>query len=131
MTPNADEGTRIDRWLWAIRLFKTRQIAAAAVKGGKVTLNGDRPKPAKLVRVGDELVVTKEGYRHHIKVLITGEKRVSAPIAATMYEESDASVAAREERSAQMKAANLGMVRGDGRPTKRDRRLLDDLKRGG
>lgn len=101
------------------------------MKGGKVTLNGDRPKPAKLVRVGDELVVTKEGYRHHIKVLITGEKRVSAPIAATMYEESDASVAAREERSAQMKAANLGMVRGDGRPTKRDRRLLDDLKRGG
>ncbi len=131
MTQNADDGTRIDRWLWAIRLFKTRQIAAAAVKGGKVTLNGQRPKAAKLVHVGDSLVVTKEGYRHHIEVLKTGEKRVSATIAATMYQESEESLAAREERAATIKAANLGMVRGDGRPTKRDRRLLDDLKRGG
>jgi len=131
MTQNPDDSVRIDRWLWAIRLFKTRQIAAAAVKGGKVTLNGQRPKPAKSVKPGDELVVTKEGYRHHIRVLVTGEKRVSATVAVTMYEESEASVAEREEQAARRRAANLGVVRGDGRPTKRDRRLLDDLKRGG
>lgn len=129
MSQKSDEGLRVDRWLWAIRLFKTRQLASTAIKGGKVSLNGQRPKPSRLVHPGDELIVTKEGFRYHIRVTGLADKRVSAPIAATLYEESEQSIAARADRAAQMKAGRLGMVQSEGRPTKRNRRILDDFKR--
>lgn len=126
---NETDSVRIDKWLWAARFFKTRQLAAAAVKGGRVSLNGDRPKPAKAVQVGDELVITREALRYHVTVLKTGDRRVSAPLAQQMYEESAESIAAREERTAQIKAARIGMVRSEGRPTKRERRDLDRFRR--
>ncbi len=124
-----EELIRIDKWLWAARFFKTRQLAATAVKGGRVSLNGDRPKPAKAVHLGDALVITKESLRYHITVLELRDKRVSAPLAQAMYEESAASISARETRSAELKAGRIGMVRSDGRPTKRERRDLDRFKR--
>lgn len=123
-------GVRIDRWLWATRFFKTRQLAAGAVKGGKVSLNGDRPKPAKLVHIGDSVVVTRDSFRFELVVLKLGEKRVSAPLAQAMYEESTQSIAAREQRAAEIKANNQFTIRTEGRPTKRDRRLIDRFHRG-
>jgi len=129
MTQNPDEVVRIDRWLWAIRMFKTRQQAASAIKGGKVSLNGERPKPSKGVRLGDTVEVRKEAFRYELKVLKLGEKRVAAPIAQSMYQESEKSIADREDKAVHMKAMNAMYGRTEGRPTKRDRRILDRFRR--
>jgi ribosome-associated heat shock protein Hsp15 len=88
---------RVDRWLWAARLFKTRGAATEAVLGGRVHVNGVRVKPAKAVRTGDRLEVTVAGARRELVVLDVAEKRGSAAVAATLYEETPASVARREE----------------------------------
>ena len=120
---------RVDRWLWAARLFKTRGAATEAVLGGRVHVNGVRVKPAKAVRTGDRLEVTVAGARRELVVLDVAEKRGPAAVAATLYEETPASVARREElalvrRQARPLGADLGA-----RPTKRDRRRLDALRR--
>ena len=120
---------RVDRWLWAARLFKTRSAASEAVVGGRVHVNGVRVKPAKGIRAGDRLEVTVAHARRELTVLALAEKRGSAAVAATLYEESPESIRRREElalerRQARPLGADLGA-----RPTKRDRRRLDALRR--
>jgi ribosome-associated heat shock protein Hsp15 len=123
----AVERTRIDRWLWAARFFKTRSLATEAVQGGRIRLNGERPKPARDVCVGDTVEVRVGEVRWTVVVQGVAEKRGSAKIAATLYDETEASVAERERAAAERKAS----PRLDGpRPTKLDRRRMEALRRG-
>lgn len=115
---------RIDRWLWTSRLLKTRALAAEAVRGGRVHLNGQAVRPSKEVAPGDELEITVGQLRRTVIVRGTAERRVSAAAAAALYDETPESIAAREHAAELRRLAgpapNLG-----GRPTKRDRRRYE------
>jgi len=129
MSSNSDaEAFRIDKWLWAARLFKTRALATIAVAGGKVHLNGARTKPAKHVKVGDTLSVRRGDDELILSVLALSARRGPASIAATLYEETSESRSARAERAAQ-RALMPAAPRADTRPSKRDRRALTRLTR--
>jgi ribosome-associated heat shock protein Hsp15 len=120
---------RVDRWLWAARFFKTRGAATGAVLGGRVHVNGERVKPAKDVRPGDRLEVTVGDVRRTVVVRELAEKRGSATVAATLYEETPESIALREQRVTERRLARpLGADLG-ARPTKQDRRRLEALRR--
>jgi len=121
---------RLDKWLWAARFFKTRSAAATAVDGGKIDVNGDRAKRARLVQVGDVIVLRRPPYEHHVVVRGLSELRGPAKEAATLYDETPESRAAREKLAYQMKNAPVLTFQGVGRPTKRDRRVIERLKRG-
>jgi ribosome-associated heat shock protein Hsp15 len=116
---------RIDKWLWAARFYKTRSVAQTAVEGGKVKLNGERVKPAKDVRAGDRLDLNIAMQDWTIAVLALSDKRGPASVAQTLYAESAESVARRAEQSALRKLAAEPSQERIGRPTKRERRLLD------
>ncbi len=116
---------RIDKWLWAARFFKTRSIAVEAIAGGKITINGDRPKPAREVKVGDELWLRLGPYEHTVMVRAVSEARGPASQAALLYEETPESKAARERHAWTLKHAAPVMDPGEGRPTKKDRRDLE------
>jgi ribosome-associated heat shock protein Hsp15 len=123
------DGVRLDRWLWAARFAKTRSAATEAVLGGRVHVNGVRVKPAREVRTGDRIEVSIGEVRRTVVVLAVAEKRGPASVAATLYEETPESVALREQRSAERRLAQpLGADLGV-RPTKRDRRRLEALRR--
>jgi ribosome-associated heat shock protein Hsp15 len=123
------ESVRIDRWLWAARFFKTRGAATDAVLGGKAHVNGVRVKPSKDVRAGDRLEVTVGDVRRELVVRGVAHKRGPASTAATLYEETPESIARREQHAAARRLARpLGADLG-ARPTKRDRRRLDALRR--
>jgi ribosome-associated heat shock protein Hsp15 len=130
MNEPAESAMRIDKWLWAARFFKTRALAAAAVGGGKVKLDGERVKAAKPVRVGDRLSIQIGPYEHLIEVRGVSTRRGPAPQAALLYEESAASKAARQALAAQLAAQRIGAPRSPGRPTKRARRELIRFKHG-
>jgi ribosome-associated heat shock protein Hsp15 len=118
---------RIDRWLWTARLFKTRGLAAEAVKGGRVHVNGVAAKPSREVGAGDRLEITVGSLHRTVIVRGTAERRVSAAEAAPLYDETPESIAERERHAEQRRLAgplNLG-----GRPTKRDRRRYDSRRR--
>lgn len=135
MAPAPDEKVRIDKWLWAARFFKTRSTATEAVDGGKVEVNGERVKPAKLVKVGDEVHVRLAPFDHVVIVRDVAERRGSAAVAQALYEERPESVAARERLREQLRMAPAAFIYEEkGRPTKKDRRELQrfiDRKRGG
>ncbi len=114
--------TRIDKWLWAARFFKTRALATEAVKGGKVDINGHRAKAAKNVRPGDMLKIHKAGYEYIVEVQLIAKTRGSATIAATLYTETEESRAKREALALQMKAEHASAPRSLGKPSKRNRR---------
>jgi ribosome-associated heat shock protein Hsp15 len=117
---------RIDKWLWAARFFKTRSLAVEAIEGGKVELNGDRTKPAKLVQPLDEVRIRLGPYEHVVVVRAVSERRGPATVAATLYEETAPSRAAREKLAEQLRMAPPAFVFEEkGRPTKRDRRDLE------
>jgi ribosome-associated heat shock protein Hsp15 len=117
--------TRLDKWLWAARFFKTRSLATDAVAGGKVEVNGERAKPAKMVKQGDEIRIRLAPYEHVLIVRELGERRGPASVAQTLYEETAPSREARERLAAQLKIAPPAFVFEDkGRPTKKDRRDL-------
>ena len=119
---------RLDKWLWAARFFKTRSQATQAVDGGKVEVNGARVKPAKEIRVGDELSIRLGPYEHIVVVRGLGDKRGSATIAHTLYEETAESVATREKlRESHRLAPAMFVYEEKGRPTKKDRRELSKL----
>lgn len=118
---------RVDRWLWTARLFKTRALAAAAVRGGRVHVNGVAAKPSREVGPGDQLEITVGPVRRTVIVRGMAERRVSATEAAKLYEETEQSVAERERRQEQRRLG--GPVDLGGRPTKRDRRRYDAGKR--
>ncbi len=114
---------RIDKWIWTARLSKTRALAAEAVKGGRVHVNGIAVKPSREVRVGDELELTLGRDRRTVIVRGAAERRVSAAEATKLYTETETSVA---ERERQQELRRLGgPVDLGGRPTKRDRRRFD------
>jgi ribosome-associated heat shock protein Hsp15 len=120
---------RIDKWLWAARFYKTRGLATVAVGGGKVHVNGERAKPAKLIRVGDELEIRLGPYLHAVKVMGLSERRGPAAAAVRLYLESEESRRAREALALQLKYSSSLERLEEGRPTKRERRDLLRLKR--
>lgn len=120
-----DSTVRLDKWLWAARFFKTRSLATEAVAGGKVDVNGERAKPAKAVKPGDEIRLRVAPFEHSLIVRALGERRGPAAAAQSLYEETAESRAAREKLAAQLRIAPPAFVFEDkGRPTKKDRRDL-------
>jgi len=123
-----DDRVRLDKWLWAARFFKTRALAADAIDGGKVDVNGARAKRAKMVQVGDEVCVRQPPFEHVVRVRGVSERRGPASVAATLYGETAESKAKRETLAAQIRS----MPADDwerGRPTKRDRREIERFRR--
>jgi len=119
---------RLDKWLWAARFYKTRSLATDAGGGGKVQVNGERAKPAKAVKVGDEVRLRLGPYEHVLLIRGLSERRGPAAVAQTLYEETPASRAARDKLSADLKMAPAPFVYEDkGRPTKKDRRALSEF----
>lgn len=119
---------RVDRWLWCTRLFKSRTLAAEAVGGGKVHLNGQRVKPAHGVRVGDRVAITRPGFEFECEVLRLPDRRGSAPLAQACYAETDKARAAREKYVEQARLAAVVAPRGVERPDKHARRELRRLR---
>ncbi|VVN77275.1 RNA-binding S4 domain-containing protein [Pseudomonas fluorescens] len=118
-----DDKVRLDKWLWAARFYKTRALAKAAIESGKVHCRGDRCKPGKEPRIGDEFQI-RAGYDERtIVVLGLSVVRRGAPEAQALYAETEASIAKRENAAAMRKAGSLG-VSTDGKPTKKQRRDL-------
>jgi ribosome-associated heat shock protein Hsp15 len=115
---------RIDKWLWAARFYKTRSLAARAVEGGKVKLNGERVKPGKEVKAGDELELRSGELRWLVEVCGVALKRGPAVEAALLYAESDESRVRREHMIAMRRAGPHPAHDTHGRPTKRDRRMI-------
>ena len=122
------EKVRLDKWLWAARFYKTRALAAEAVGGGKVQVNGDRPKRARPLQVGDEIRVRLGPYEHIIMVRALSDRRGAASQAAGLYEETEASRKARESLAIQLKSLHSLFGPEKGRPTKKDRREIERLK---
>lgn len=120
---------RVDKWLWAARFFKTRSLAADAVDGGKVQVNQERVKPAKLVKLGDEVRVRQGPYEHIVTVTGTAEKRGPASVAALLYTESEASREAREKLHWQLTRAAPSLdPDAPWTDSKRDRREMRRLR---
>ncbi len=128
MSPAEAPSVRVDRWLWAARLYKTRSLAAAAVRGGRVQVNGQRVKPARPVQVGDRVRISRDRWRFEAVVAGLSDRRGPARVAVALYEETPDSIeqrqVLREERRAERAAAPAG------RPDKKDRRALRRLSRG-
>jgi ribosome-associated heat shock protein Hsp15 len=121
---------RIDKWLWAARFFKTRGAATDAVVGGHVQVNGSRVKPARDVVVGDRLEITRSSERWTVVVTGLADRRGPASVAATLYEETPESAEERTRRRDERRFARPPGADLSERPTKRDRRRLDALRRG-
>jgi ribosome-associated heat shock protein Hsp15 len=122
------EKIRIDKWLWAVRIFKTRSLAKKTIDAGKVKLNKEKIKASQLVSVGDEIEVKIGYFTKTLKVLDVIEKRVGAPIAQACYED----LTPEEKKPEFLKSAFIKPVayreKGTGRPTKKDRRDIDKFK---
>lgn len=127
-----DSGVRVDKWLWAARLVKTRAIAHEMASGGLVHVNGRGIKPGKDVRPGDRLELTMGPIRRKVIVRATAERRLPATEAVLLYEELEESVEARERLAEQRRLERAAGVDGQGptgpRPTKRDRRRIDSVR---
>ncbi|KTC20088.1 RNA-binding S4 domain-containing protein [Pseudomonas putida] len=124
--PEEDDKVRLDKWLWAARFYKTRALAKAAIESGKVHCRGERCKPGKEPRVGDEFVLRTGFDERTVVVMALSVVRRGAPEAQALYEETAQSLARREQAAALRKAGALG-VSTDGRPTKKQRRQLHQL----
>ena len=124
------DNVRLDKWLWAARFFKTRQMATDAINGGKVHLNGQRAKPGKLVRVGSRLRIHKGELEWDIEVTGLSKQRRPASEAALLYEESEASRLRRQERVRERRESGSMAPRPASKPNKRDRRRLQRLIHG-
>ena len=127
---SAADAVRLDRWLWAARFFKTRRLAVDAIKGGKVSVDGARAKPARAVKVGQRLIIRKGPQTFEVDVEGLSEQRGPAPEAQKLYTETAASQTAREQQRAEWRAAAAAQPRPDHRPERRDRRRLASFKRG-
>ncbi|PSJ74904.1 RNA-binding protein [Sphingobacteriales bacterium UPWRP_1] len=120
---------RVDKWLWAVRIFKTRSLATDACHAGKIKINGNSIKASYLLKTGETLSIQKDGEKKILKVLALIEKRVGAPVAATCYED----LSPPPENSSQQQdalfyyPAPIQRKRGTGRPTKKERREIDKL----
>ena len=119
---------RIDKWLWAARFFKTRSLAKTAIEGGKVLLAGQKVKVSREVAPGDMLRIRQGWDEREVTVIATSEQRRAAPIAQTLYEETEASVKRRTRATEARKAAG-GLARPSQRPGKHERKELERLRR--
>lgn len=125
-----DSAARLDKWLWAARFFKTRSQAAEAVEGGKVEVNGDKPKRSRTIKPGDRLRLRLGPFEYRITVRGVAQKRGSAAVAAELFLEDPESRAARERLAEQHRlAAQLHGGESRGRPSKKDRRDIERWKR--
>ena len=127
MSNQEQDKVRLDKWLWAARFYKTRALAKEAIEGGKVHCRGERCKPSKEPKVGDELVL-RAGYDERTIVIeqLSAVRR-GAPQAQLLYSETPDSVVAREKAADLRKAGALG-IQTDGRPTKKQRRQIHRFK---
>jgi len=120
---------RLDKWLWAARFFKTRPLAAEAVSGGKVHLNGERVKPSRNIKAGDQLVITRGQFEFHITIEGLNKNRRPAAEAQALYTESEASASKRKELAQSLKILNANMPHSEKRPSKKQRRQIVRFKR--
>ena len=127
MTTGEDGRLRIDKWLWAARFYRTRTLATAALEAGQVRVGGERAKPSRALRAGDVVTIRKSGVEWNVTVVSLAERRGSATDAAKLYSEDDASRQAREDELARRRAAHAAAPQLSGRPTKRERRKLEDF----
>lgn len=119
---------RLDRWLWAARFYKTRSIAARAIDGGKVQLNGARVKRSALVHRDDTVRIRKPPFEYVVQIRDLAEHRGSASVAQSLFAETVESVEARERLRVQLRQQPHSTYEGKGRPTKKDRRDIERLK---
>lgn len=126
---SSPENVRIDKWLWAARFFKTRGISLDAIKGGKVYLNGSKPKPSKTITVGDKLKITQVHRKIEIVVNAITDKRGNADTAQRLYQIES------EQLNQKVPSAEMALAgyreKGAGRPTKRDRRKISKFNQSG
>jgi len=115
---------RIDKWLWAARFYKTRNMASNAVDGGRVHVNGQRVKPSYRIKVDDQLLITRVDVRQEIRVCEISDKRRSASEAQQLYKESEDSITQREMSAEQRKILNQGMPRSYKKPNKHERQKI-------
>jgi ribosome-associated heat shock protein Hsp15 len=120
-----DASVRLDKWLWAARFYKTRELAQAAIESGRVKSDSERLKPAHPVRSGQRYTITREGLNWTIEVTGVSDKRGSAAVAETLYREEEASIAERQRVIELNRAAGPPPFKG--RPTKRQRRKIEDF----
>jgi ribosome-associated heat shock protein Hsp15 len=125
------ERVRLDKWLWAARFFRTRAKAKAAIEGGKVACDGQRAKPAKEIEVGTELEVRQGFDTRTVIVRALSDVRRGAPEAQALYEETAASVEAREAEATRRRARREHVELPEKRPDRRDRRTLGRIKKEG
>jgi ribosome-associated heat shock protein Hsp15 len=124
MIPNSVERVRLDKWLWAARFFKTRSLAAQAIEGGRVKLNGERCKPAKDLKAGDQLVIHAGELEWVVEVAALSDRRGPAGAARLLYVETEESQARRQALLAARRVQSGALRVERGRPTKRDRRMI-------
>lgn len=120
---------RLDRWLWAARFFKTRAQAKAAIDGGKVQVDGAKPKVAKDIAIGSNIRIRKGSFEQSVVVTALSTERRGAPEAATLYQETEASIEARERQRAERQMQRAGLRIPERKPNRQQRRALTDLKR--
>ena len=121
---------RVDLWLWAARFFKTRSLAKQAIDGGKIDVNGGGCKPAKALHAGDRLKISRGEERLEVEVLALSDKRSQASVAQTLYAETEDSKVKRQVEQERRKTYREPAAALHGRPTKRDRRIIDKLSGG-
>ncbi|HEY5801165.1 MAG TPA: S4 domain-containing protein [Burkholderiaceae bacterium] len=121
------DNVRIDKWLWAARFFKTRSLATTAVDNGKVRVDGERVKPARPIRLGEKIEIDNGSDEWTVLVEGISDVRGSAPVAQRLYSETPDSIARREQRKERNKLFREPAEAFKGRPTKRDRRQMDNL----
>ena len=122
------DSVRIDKWLWAARFFKTRSLATDAVDGGKVRLNGERTKPSRNVKIGDRLAIDNGSTEWEVIVDGLSDTRGSAAVAQALYTETAESVVKRQQEAERRRLFRDPGEAIKGRPTKRDRRLIDKTR---
>ncbi len=121
------EKVRIDKWLWAARFYKTRTLATEDIHKGRVQVNGQEAKPAREVRVGDNVVLRQSGAIRTVLVKSLSDKRGPAPVAQLLYEETPESLRLRAEAAEQRRmGTEPGLSLKDGRPNKHDRQAIDN-----
>lgn len=118
------EGIRLDKWLWAARFFKTRHLAAEAINGGKIHVDGQRAKPGKTVRPGLRMTIQKDSLSWEIEIKAVAKQRRPAVEAALLYEESEASRLRRQEQVRERRESGQQGADAGNRPSKRDRRMI-------
>ncbi|MCO6517818.1 MULTISPECIES: RNA-binding S4 domain-containing protein [Snodgrassella] len=132
MSKNSNISTtsmRLDKWLWAARFFKTRALAQKHIELGRVQVNGAKVKNSKNIQIGDIIDLTLNSLPYKIQVQQLNQMRRPAPEARLLYSEDSSIAAKREQMKALNQASQISAAYPDGRPTKRDRRALDKVKR--